>query len=76
MASTPPVTVENSALAQNAAPGTGAPAELAQAPPTPVGSVRSVTGDAVVTRVDGSTVSLSSDTPIYRGDILATRDGS
>lgn len=76
MASTPTSISENTALAQNAVPGTGAPAELAQAPPTPVGSVKTVTGDAVVTRVDGSTVSLTSETPIYRGDILATRDGS
>jgi len=76
MASAPPSISEHSALAQNAVPGTGAPAELAQAPSTPVGSVKTVTGDAVVTRVDGSTVSLTSETPIYRGDILATRDGS
>ncbi len=76
MASTPPSTSESSAIAQNTSPGPAAPKELAQAPPAPVGMVKSVTGDAVVTRVDDSTILLTSDIPIYRGDILATRDGS
>ena len=75
MASAPSFTYVNPAVAQNAAPGTSASEGLAQAL-SPVGTVKAVAGNAVVTRVDGSTVSLTSDTPIYRGDILATRDAS
>ncbi|MBK19930.1 MAG: hypothetical protein CMM52_13945 [Rhodospirillaceae bacterium] len=76
MASRPVPPFENPALAQNTAQGKTAPEGLAQAPPTPVGTVGAVNGNSVVTRVDGSTVTLTADMPIYRGDIVATRDDS
>lgn len=39
---------------------------------SPVGAVHEISGDATVTRVDGSTESITIGTPIYQGDIIET----
>jgi Ca2+-binding RTX toxin-like protein len=68
------------AVAQ-AAPGTVVPpisggggGDLAQASNISVGLVKGTTGDTVITRVDGSIVQAGPGTPVFRGDILATRE--
>ncbi len=39
---------------------------------SPVGSVNEVSGEATVTRLDGSTETITTNTPIYQGDIIET----
>jgi len=51
-------------------------ASLASAQTVPVGLIKGTTGDTVITRVDGSTVPGGPRTPVFRGDILATREGA
>lgn len=41
---------------------------------SPVGAVQEMSGDATVTRVDGSTETLQLGAPIYQGDIIETGD--
>ena len=73
-------------IAQGAAVPTAsaqlAPAQLAQAVSqangndNSVGFVKGTNGDSVITRVDGTTVNAGPGTQIFRGDIVATRDGA
>jgi len=52
--------------------------QIAQAPASgsrPVGAVASAAGDAVITRLDGTTVRGEAGAEIFRGDIIATRAG-
>lgn len=42
---------------------------------SPVGSVREVSGDATVTRTDGSSEKITLDTEIFQGDIVETSTG-
>lgn len=39
---------------------------------SPVGSIQELTGDATVTRVDGTIETVQLGTPIYQGDVVAT----
>ncbi len=38
----------------------------------PIGRVAGISGEAIATRVDGTKVSLTKDTPVYEGDIIET----
>ena len=58
-----------------------APGELAQAGPgldsLPIGQVRVVAGDVILTRSDGSQVRAENGTPVFQGDVVETEaDGS
>lgn len=43
---------------------------------SPIGSVQEMNGDATITRVDGTTETLSINTPVYQGDVIETDAGS
>lgn len=42
----------------------------------PIGRVAEIDGTATATRVDGTKVALSKDTPVYQGDIIETANGA
>ncbi len=72
---------ESGAIAQNQPAGDAPPdgsgdAGLAVAQTIPAGVVRGADGDTFITRVDGATVKASPGTTVFRGDILATREGA
>lgn len=60
------------AFIHHAGPVTLAAAEGAMNDGSPVGEVREVSGDATVTRTDGTTVRIVTGTVIYQGDIVET----
>ncbi len=57
-----------------------APGQYAQAGPAgqgaAIGQVATVTGDVTATRVDGTVVTLTVDSPVFQGDELETGDGA
>jgi len=78
-AASAPATAEDAA---DSAAVSDAPALLAQAVSqangndNSVGFVKGTIGDSVITRVDGSIVNAGPGTQIFRGDIVATREGA
>ncbi|MGH6718638.1 MAG: FecR domain-containing protein, partial [Alphaproteobacteria bacterium] len=83
-ADTPPALVTEDGLLLSAGTvarlaGPLAPGQYAQetgAADVPVGRVTALEGEAVATRVDGTSATLGLDTPIYQGDVLETGAGA
>ena len=63
-----------SALAGPASPGQYAQSEDG-IEEVPIGRISETVGEATATRVDGTTVTLTKDSPVFQGDILETGAG-